>query len=115
MVYLAATVERQRASWERFERHLTPSGIELTCRIFQRSLADLRGNYREIEDSLAHLTIPTLVLWGAEDPFFGISEGERTHQAIQGSALKVYENTGHFVPEERPDLVARDILGFFKA
>jgi pimeloyl-ACP methyl ester carboxylesterase len=41
MMYLAATNDKSEASWEGFSRHLTPAGIDLTRRIFQRSLSDL--------------------------------------------------------------------------
>lgn len=113
VLYAAATAQKKEAPWEKFEQHLTPHALDLTRRIFQRSLADLEHNYRPIEDLLPHLSTPTLVLWGAEDPFFGAPVGERLHRAIQDSALRVYGRTGHFVPEERPRLVARDIMDFF--
>jgi pimeloyl-ACP methyl ester carboxylesterase len=112
MMYLAATKDKSDASWESFNRHLTPGSIDLTRRIFQRSLADLKANYRAIENMLPTITSPTLVLWGANDPFFSASVGERVHRTIPGSRLKIYEDTGHFVPEERPSLVAQDIMGF---
>jgi pimeloyl-ACP methyl ester carboxylesterase len=113
MMYLAATKAESEASWQRFSLHLTPGGVDLTRRIFQRSLADLRANYQAVEKMLPSISPPTLVLWGANDPFFSATVGERVHEAISGSALKVYERTGHFVPEERPTQVAWDILGFF--
>ena len=84
----------------------------MTRRIFQRSLADLKANYRAIEDMLPNITSPTLVLWGANDPFFAGSVGERVHRTVPQARLKVYEDTGHFVPEERPSLVAQDIMDF---
>lgn len=113
MMYLAATKAKSEASWQRFGLHLTPTGVDLTRRIFQRSLADLKANYHAVEDMLARIAVPTLILWGANDPFFSASVGERVQETIPRSALKVYEYTGHFVPEERPTRVAQDILGFF--
>jgi pimeloyl-ACP methyl ester carboxylesterase len=32
---------------------------------------------------------------------------------IPESVLRIYERTGHFVPEERPTNVAQDIVDFF--
>lgn len=113
MMHLQAARQKGQATWERFSRHLTPSSIDLTRQIFQRSLADLKGNYQAIQDMLAGIAVPTLVLWGTRDPFFAVDVGQRTHRAIPGSGLKMYEETGHFVPEERPDQVARDIQQFF--
>jgi pimeloyl-ACP methyl ester carboxylesterase len=115
MMHLAATKAKSVASWQRFGLHLTPTGVDLTRRIFQRSLSDLKANYHAVEDMLARIAPPTLILWGANDPFFSTSVGERVQEAIPGSALKVYERTGHFVPEERPASVAQDIVGFFGA
>lgn len=113
MMHLVAVANKEGLPWEAFRRHLTPSSLDLTRRIFQRSLADLRSNYRAVEDTLARLTMPTLVLWGDEDPFFRPPVGARTHKEIRRSVLKTYEGVGHFVPEEKPVLVAEDILGHF--
>jgi pimeloyl-ACP methyl ester carboxylesterase len=113
MMYLVATKDKSEVSWERFSQHLTPVSIDLTRRIFQRSLANLRANCRAIENMLPIIMCPTLVLWGANDPFFAASVGGRVHRTIPGSRLKLYEETAHFVPEERPSRVAQDIMDFF--
>lgn len=112
MMYLQAAKQKGQVTWERFSRHLTASGIDLTRRIFERSLADLKTNYQDIQDFLPRISAPTLVLWGTGDPFFAVDVGERTQRAVPGASLRIYEDTGHFVPEERPDLVARDIRQF---
>jgi pimeloyl-ACP methyl ester carboxylesterase len=112
VLHWGATRNTSAASWRSFQRHLTTSGVDLTRRIFQRSLADLKGNYVAIEGMLSAITQPAFVLWGDTDPFFGTAVGERTHRALRGSQLKVYRDTGHFVPEERPKEVARDIEHF---
>jgi pimeloyl-ACP methyl ester carboxylesterase len=115
MIYAAAARHKTVLTKAAFDRHLTRSGVDLTRRIFQRSLADLKGNYGPIQDMLADLDQPTLVLWGNRDPFFSTAVAERTRSALRNATLKIYENTGHFVPEERPDLVAQDIRSFFDA
>ncbi len=112
MMYQQAFVNKSDTSWERFRSHLTKGGMELTAKIFQRSLADLKANYSEIQAMLPGIDVPTLVLWGAKDPFFPVSVGQRTHGAIKNSVLKTYPETGHFVPEERPIEVAQDIIDF---
>lgn len=113
MTYIAAVRQKRVLSWAGFRRHLTPHGVRLTRRIFQRSLADLPGNYGEIQAFLDKITCPTLVLWAANDPFFSAAVGERIRRAITKSSLKVYEHTGHFVPEERPQQVSEDIMEYF--
>jgi pimeloyl-ACP methyl ester carboxylesterase len=93
---------------------LTPSGVDLTRRIFQKSLADLKGDYQAAEDTLAQIKIPRLVLWGDKDPFFSVEVATRIRAVVQGSALKIYPDTGHSVPEEGPDDLVRDMQAFFR-
>lgn len=112
LMYLVATKQKSESRWSMFRRHLTSSGIDFTRRIFQRSLADLKTNYQSIETMLPEIRIPTLILWGDSDPFFSTLVGERMHRSIPGSTLKIYEQTGHFVPEERASKVANDIMEF---
>ncbi len=92
--------------------HLTSGAVDLTRKIFQRSLADLHGSYRDVESMLPRIRIPTLVLWGDSDPFFSVAVGERTAKAISGARLHVLTETGHFVPEEQPAVVAQEFLTF---
>ena len=69
MTHLVAVADRNELSWKEFRRRLIPSALDLTRRNFQRSLADLETNYRAVEDTLARLKMPTLVLWGTRTPF----------------------------------------------
>jgi pimeloyl-ACP methyl ester carboxylesterase len=115
LMYQSATRRKREVPWKHFRRHLTRSCVDLTRRIFHRSLADLKANYGAIEAWLPRVDVPTLVLWGDRDPFFDVSVGLRSHRAIPGSILRVLEDTGHFVPEERPVDVAKEILRFLEA
>ncbi len=115
LMHQAAAVQKGTCTWGDFQRHLTPGGVSLTRRIFQRSLANLAENYREVERSLGTIDVPTLLLWGDGDPFFPTSVAHRCQSAIPGSRLRVLERTGHFVPEERPQAVAGEIRALFAA
>lgn len=101
-----AGARQGECSWVRFREHLTPSAVDLTRRIFHRSLADLRSNYRRVEDQARRVSCRTLVIWGDGDPFFPVTAGERTRDLLPGAVLEVLPKTGHFVPEERPGEVA---------
>ena len=113
LMYLAATRQKSEATWQQYKAHLTPAGMEFTWRIFRRSLANLKTNYQAVQARLPQITCPTLILWGASDPFFGVAVGERSRGAIPNANLRIYERTGHFVPEEQPAWVAQDIREFF--
>jgi pimeloyl-ACP methyl ester carboxylesterase len=58
------------------------------------------------------LKVPTLIQWGALDPWFPPVMGERFKRDIRDSQLIVYPNLGHLPMEEDPDLTARDALEF---
>ena len=98
-----------------FDRHLTPSGIEQTRSILQRSIVGKRDNYEEIEALLPHLDFPALVLVGDRDPFLSVEQAKRLVEALPDAMLTVFKETGHFLPEERPDGVAWHVLDFFRA
>jgi pimeloyl-ACP methyl ester carboxylesterase len=110
MLYEGAAKNKEDVTWKQFRRHLTPGGVAQTRRIFQRSLANLRSSYQEVEEMLPRITCPVLVIWGDEDPFLPVAVGERLRAVLPDAVLKVYAFTGHFVPEERPIETAEDIV-----
>lgn len=58
---------------------------------------------------LAAVTAPTLVLWGADDPFIAPSVGERLRDTIHGATLDVIPGARHFIPEDAPERCARAV------
>lgn len=74
-------------------------------RAIEAPMASLAGG-------LNRLTMPTLLIFGREDPYIPAATAGRLHQDIQGSALQVLEETGHFLLEQRPQEVTRLISSF---
>ncbi len=64
------------------------------------------------EGRLAELALPTLLLWGARDPFASVRMAERFHEEIPGSELHVIEQAGHFVWEDAPERSAEILVEF---
>jgi pimeloyl-ACP methyl ester carboxylesterase len=58
------------------------------------------------------ITVPTLILWGAEDDLLSAGQAHDLAVAIGGSRLVMYEGTGHLVLWERPERVASDLTAF---
>ncbi|PSL07397.1 alpha/beta hydrolase [Cecembia rubra] len=58
------------------------------------------------------LNMPVLIMWGAQDNWIPLAQGERLHQAIPGSILKVFENAGHVPMEEIPTETVLEYLRF---
>lgn len=77
--------------------------------IFSGSLTHLEELYRPVAEQLHAMEAPAFVAWGDHDPFFSVAQGERTAQAAR-TQLRLYPGAGHFLPHERPDAVAADIV-----
>ena len=57
---------------------------------------------RPYEGCLAGLGVPTLMLWGEDDPFAPVAGAHRLRSQIPGSEVVVIEGAGHFVVEDDP-------------
>jgi pimeloyl-ACP methyl ester carboxylesterase len=59
------------------------------------------------------ISVPTLVLHGADDTLLPPAHGEHTHQMIEGSRYVVIEDMGHNLPEPVvPQVVAEMVVHF---
>ena len=58
------------------------------------------------------IELPTLVVWGSEDPVLPIADAHRLRQALPDCELAVIEGCGHVPPEEAPGETARLIAAF---
>jgi 3-oxoadipate enol-lactonase len=61
---------------------------------------------------LGAISLPTLVIVGADDPATPVSAAEVIHQAIAGSELVVIEQASHIAPVEQPAAFNEALLGF---
>jgi non-heme chloroperoxidase len=61
---------------------------------------------------LREIDVPTLILWGEQDPLFPREEQERLAAAIPGATLTAYPESGHAVHWERPEWTVRDLEAF---
>ena len=75
---------------------------------------DGRG-LRELEAQMPAWDLPTLILWGEEDPFHPPAIGERLNDAIASSALGLVPDCGHFLPVEAPDTIYPIISEYLRA
>lgn len=60
------------------------------------------------------ITAPTLVIWGAEDPWIPLADGQRFAKEIGGAKLVVYDGIGHIPQEEKPAESAAEVDAFLK-
>jgi pimeloyl-ACP methyl ester carboxylesterase len=58
--------------------------------------------------------LPTLIVWGDEDPIIPIEHAYRAHELIEGSRLEVFEGCGHYPHVEDPDRFAEVLRDFME-
>jgi haloalkane dehalogenase len=66
------------------------------------------------EGKLAALGVPTLILWGGDDPFAPLASAQRFEREIPGAELVVIEGTGHFVVDDAPDRYADALVRWLR-
>lgn len=76
--------------------------------------AALRGmaEREDQTDLLPKISVPTLILVGAEDAITPVADSEKIHHAIAGSRLMVLENAGHVSNLERTEQFNHALLEF---
>jgi pimeloyl-ACP methyl ester carboxylesterase len=78
------------------------------------SRAQVTENNPPTEDFIEKITIPTLILWGAEDRRISPENAYEFHKKIRSSDLRIYENTGHWSQEENPTQTVEDVKAFLE-
>lgn len=65
-----------------------------------------------MEDQLAALDVPVLLLWADGDPISPLAVGQRLHELLANSELVVYQSDDHWVVVEYADDVAERLQLF---
>jgi len=68
---------------------------------------------REGAPAMPVIDVPTCVRWGAADPVLLPEFADRLPEYFSDLDVATVEEAGHFVPFERPDYAASEILQFF--
>ena len=67
---------------------------------------------KEVVPNLTKLQVPTLIVWGANDPYVPLDLGKKLDTDIPNDEFPVILNTGHYELEERPEEVRAVIKEF---
>ena len=95
--------EEQQDLWE--------SAREGACRLSWRPYM----HYPALPQLLPRLKrLPTLMVWGRQDPIVPLSAGQLYHDSIPGSRLAVIENCGHRPEIEKPQEFLRVVQEFLR-
>lgn len=79
-------------------------------RALTRMIRDREGDLSP--QDLQKIDTPCLLIWGDHDRIVPLSIGRRLHQDLKNSELVVLKETGHLVPEEKPEQVFIHINNF---
>src|SRR3954470_598664 len=58
--------------------------------------------------------LPSMVLWGARDPLIPVEHADIAHEAMPGSRLEIFEDSGHFPQLHEPVRFARMLVDFIE-
>jgi len=67
-----------------------------------------------LTDRLHEISIPTMVVVGADDPATTVEMSRTIHQRIAGSELVILKDAAHLSNLEQPDAFNEAVLGFLK-
>lgn len=77
-------------------------------------LANPKLDQETVGGKLGAITIPTLVIWGAEDEIVPLADGKDYAEKIPHARLVVVPNNGHCPSWEQPDLFMAAVNGFLQ-
>lgn len=105
----AFTEEAIDEYWKAFT---TPEGRAGTLELYRSGDFEKLAPY---QGRLGALGVPSLLLWGENDPFAPLPGAYRFRKEIPHARLEVLEGAGHFVYTERPERCAELVLEFLRA
>jgi len=117
---------RKRLEWLMTSpEHVTDELVEVRYRIwsrpdtreslkeyYERLFSEETNEYLFEEEQLAHIRVPTLVIWTDHNPFQGIDAGHRLAKIIPGARFHLIKGAAHWPQWERPEEHDRVVLDF---
>ncbi len=87
----------------------TDEGVELTCRPEQEADIYEGSTAHGAFDRVSEVDVPTLILAGSETDVYPEAHLRAMIERFPSAGLEILAGENHFLPMERPDLVARRI------
>jgi pimeloyl-ACP methyl ester carboxylesterase len=83
--------------------------------VIKRALASMFSAKDVMDDDLASLEMPVLILWGDQDRVTPLSEGRAIHDLIPQSRLEIAKGCGHLAPSECADRFGPELTAFLQS
>jgi pimeloyl-ACP methyl ester carboxylesterase len=75
-------------------------------------LANAAAGAERLDDRMAKIKTPTLIVWGKQDKLLPIASGERFAAGIAGAKLVSFDKCGHVPPIEKTDEFVAAVTAF---
>ena len=80
-----------------------------------RGVMDLSGQRVSANERLYLAEgLPTMVIWGGNDPLIPVRHARSAHARIAGSRLEIFPEAGHFPHRDDPEHFARVLIDFMR-
>jgi pimeloyl-ACP methyl ester carboxylesterase len=112
--YMGAAV-KYKLREEEMRSYLEPWLGEERQKAFWRQIAQMDDKYsEEVERRYGEIRCPVAILWGAEDEFIPLKDGEELARRIPGASLTVIADAKHLVQEDAPEAIVAAVLDFWQ-
>ena len=111
--YIGAAVKHSLREAE-MRTYLEPWLGEAGQGAFWRQIAQMDDKYsEEVEGRYGEIRCPVAILWGAEDEFIPLKDGEEHARRIPGASFTVIADAKHLVQEDAPEAIVAAVLDFW--
>lgn len=112
--YIGATVKRALDE-EATRLYLDPWLGDEGQKAFWRQIAQMDDKYsEEVEWRYGEIRCPVTILWGAEDEFIPLKDGEELARRIPGALFTVIPYAKHLVQEDAPEAIVAAVLDVWR-
>lgn len=81
-----------------------------------RTVIDIRGQRVSATNRLyLAAELPTMIIWGEQDPLIPVAHAYSAHESIAGSRLEVFANAGHFPHRDNPQRFVQVLVDFMQS
>ncbi|OIN53888.1 alpha/beta fold hydrolase [Pseudomonas costantinii] len=101
---------------EDLQAYVTPWTGDIGQAAFYRQIAQMDQAFTdEIEHRFNEIKCPVMLLWGEEDRWIPIEQGDELARRIPGVKYIRVPAAGHLVQEEAPEVIVAHVLNFLRA
>jgi pimeloyl-ACP methyl ester carboxylesterase len=82
--------------------------------VIQRAVETMLTGRDATDELLPQLKMPVLIVWGAEDRVFPVSQAEKMHSLVPQSELEIFPGCGHLAPVQCAIQIGPKVVEFEK-